>query len=315
MTFDADLPHHFENPGPDGGRAARGSQRGPAKELISHAKDPVRQDLGRPRGRSRPDLHRPAPRPRGDQPAGVRRPPARRAQGSPARPDAGDRRPQRAHRRDAGRRAHPRRALARPGADARAQLRGVRDPAVLAGLRASGDRARDRARAGRHAARDDDRLRRLAHRDPRRVRGAGVRDRHQRGRARARHPVPGAVQAPLDADPLRGLARLRRHRQGPDPRHDRPDGRRRRGGPRRRVRRARDRGAVDGGPDDRLQHDDRGRWPGRDDRARRDDVRVGDRTTRGTGGGPGALARRCRPTTARRSTARSRSTRPRSARW
>ena len=56
-----------------------------------------------------------------------------------------------------------------------------------------------------------------------------------------------------------GVARVRRDRQGPDPGHDRPDGRRRRGRPRRRVRRSGDRGALDGGPDDRLQHDDRGR--------------------------------------------------------
>ena len=37
-------------------------------------------------------------------------------------------------------------------------------------------------------------------------------------------------------DPLRGRARPRRHREGPDPRHDRPDGHRRRRRPRRRVR-------------------------------------------------------------------------------
>ena len=64
-----------------------------------------------------------------------------------------------------------------------------------------------------------------------------------------------------------GLARLRRHREGPDPCDDRADGRRRRRGPCGRVRGPRDRGAVDGGPDDRLQHDDRGRWPRRHDRA------------------------------------------------
>jgi hypothetical protein len=46
--------------------------------------------------------------------------------------------------------------------------------------------------------------------------------------------------------------------QGPDPRDDRSDRGRRRRRPRRRVRRSGDRGAVDGGPDDRLQHDDRG---------------------------------------------------------
>ena len=74
--------------------------------------------------------------------------------------------------------------------------------------------------------------------------------------------------------PLRGRARLRRHRQGPDPRHDRPDGHGRRRRPRRRVRRPGDRGALDGGPDDDLQHDDRGRRPRRHDRARRHHVRV-----------------------------------------
>ncbi len=56
---------------------------------------------------------------------------------------------------------------------------------------------------GRHPAGDDDRLRRLPHRHARRVRRAGVRDRHERGRARARDPVPGPVQAQVDADPLR----------------------------------------------------------------------------------------------------------------
>ena len=89
------------------------------------------------------------------------------------------------------RRADPRRALARAGRDARAQLRGVRHPGLLAGLRPPGHRARDRARAGRHPAGHDDRLRRLAHRHARRLRRAGLRHRHQRGRARARHPVPG----------------------------------------------------------------------------------------------------------------------------
>ena len=55
---------------------------------------------------------------------------------------------------------------------------------------------------------------------------------------------------------------------------DRPDRRRRRGRPRRRVHRPGDRGALDGGPHDRLQHDDRGRRPRRHDRARRDDLRL-----------------------------------------
>ena len=61
-----------------------------------------------------------------------------------------------------------------------------------------GHRARDRTRAGPHAARHDDRVRRQPHRDPRRVRGAGVRDRHQRGRARAGHADAAAVAAEVD---------------------------------------------------------------------------------------------------------------------
>ena len=81
-------------------------------------------------------------------------------------------------------------------------------------------------------------------------------------------------QAPLDAHPLRGRARLRRHRQGPDPRHARAARRRRHDRPRRRVRRAGDRGALDGGPHDGLQHDDRGRRARGHDRARRDDLRL-----------------------------------------
>ena len=90
--------------------------------------DAVRQDLGGARGRDRAlaDLHRPAPRARGHQPAGVRRAAARRPHGAPARPHARDRRPQHAHRRHARGGAHQGRALARAGADARAQLRGVR---------------------------------------------------------------------------------------------------------------------------------------------------------------------------------------------
>ncbi len=59
-----------------------------------------------------------------------------------------------------------------------------------------GDRPRDRPAAGPDAARHDDRLRRLAHQHARRVRRAGVRHRHQRGRARAGHPdaAPGAAR-------------------------------------------------------------------------------------------------------------------------
>ena len=191
----------------------------------------------------------------------------------------------------ARRRADPRRALARAGRDARAQLRGVRDPALLARLRAPGDRARDRPRARGHAAGDDDRVRRLAHGDARSVRGARVRDRHERGRARARHAVPRPVEAALDADLLRRRARLRRDRQGPDPRHDRPDRRRRAPsatwsstpGTAIAV-------ALDGGSDDGLQHDDRGRRARGHDRPGRDHVRVGHRAAGSAVGGARRLA-------------------------
>ena len=67
-----------------------------------------------------------------------------------------------------------------------------------------------------------------------------------------------------------------------------------------------DRGALDGGPHDGLQHDDRGRRARGDDRARRHDVRLGRRARRRTSTRRGAS---CAPTTARASTARSSSTR------
>ena len=93
-----------------------------------------------------------------------------------------------------------------PDRDAGAQLRGVRHPDLLAGLRATGHRPRDRPGAGPDPARDDDRLRRQPHLHPRRLRRAGLRHRHLRGRARARHPVPGPEAAEDDADLLRGRA-------------------------------------------------------------------------------------------------------------
>ena len=63
-----------------------------------------------------------------------------------------------------------------------------------------------------------------------------VRDRHLRGRARARDPVPGAEAAQGDADQLLRRAGPRRHRQGPDPGDDRPPRHRRDDRPRGRVR-------------------------------------------------------------------------------
>ena len=58
----------------------------------------------------------------------------------------------------------------------------------------------------------DDRLRRLAHLDPRGVRGAGIRDRHLRGRARLGHTDAAADSAPDDAGAHRGRASARGRR-------------------------------------------------------------------------------------------------------
>ena len=73
--------------------------------------------------------------------------------------------------------------------------------------------------------------------------------------------------------------------------------------------------AVDGSPDDGLQHVDRGRCPRRDDRSRRDDVRLPPgapaRPHRGRlGRGGGRLDASCAPTTTPSSTPRCASTRP-----
>ena len=62
-----------------------------------------------------------------------------------------------------------------------------------------------------------------------------------------------------------------------------------------------DRGALDAGPDDDLQHDDRGRRPRRHDRPRRDDLRVGARPRRRrppTSTPPSRAGASCPPTTA-----------------
>ena len=196
------------------------------------------------RGRRRPDLHRPAPGARGHLAAGVRRPAPGGPRRAPRRQDAGHRRPQRPHRRHRRPRSLIADELSRKQVEAlETQLRGVRDPDLLARLRPPGHRPRDRPRAGRDPAGDDDRLRRLPHLHPRRLRRARVRDRHLRGRARARHPVPGPAPPEDDADQLLRRARLRRHRQGPDPGDDRPPRHRRHAGLRGRVRGPGDRGA------------------------------------------------------------------------
>ena len=253
----------------------------------------------------RPDLHRPAPRPRGHEPAGVRRPAARRPPGAPAGPHARHRRPQRA----------------RP--TARRSPRGSRTSSRACRSRRSSATARSSASRSTRSAPTRQGIVHVigpelgvtqpgmtivcgdSHTATHGAFGAlafGI------GTSEVEHVL--ATQCLVQRKPrsmrirYEGDARLRRHRQGPDPRHDRPDRRRRRRRPRRRVRRAGHRGALDGGPHDDLQHDDRGRRPRRHDRPRRDDLRVG----RGPIAAPddfdaaSSAGSRCTPTTARRST-------------
>ena len=142
------------------------------------------------------------------------------------------------------------------------------------GLRRAGDRARDRSRDGLHAAGHDDRLRRLAHLDARRVRGARVRHRHERGRARAGHTDPAAVQAAVDGGDRRRRSPTGLQREGRHPGDHQSHRHQRRGRPRDRVPRRCDPGALDGGPHDDLQHVDRGRCARRHGRAGRDHRRL-----------------------------------------
>ena len=150
-------------------------------------------------------------------------------------------------------------------------------PGLLARQRAPGHRPRHRPRARRHPAGHDDRLRRQPHRDARRVRRARVRHRHERGRARPRDAVPRrspsrsrcasattAESAP--ASPPRTSSSPRSARWASTARPATSSS-----SP------ADDRGALDGGPHDGLQHDDRGRRPRGHDRAGRDDLRLGPR--------------------------------------
>ena len=106
--------------------------------------------------------------------------------------------------------------------------RGVRGHALPVGCAGAGDRPRDRPRDGLHAAGARDRLRRLAHVDPRRLRRPRVRDRHQRGRARARHPDAPAGQTGVDGRDRRRRPPRELQRQGRHPGDHQPDRHRRR---------------------------------------------------------------------------------------
>ena len=137
-----------------------------------------------------------------------------------------------------------------------------------------GRRPHHRPGAGLHPAGDDDHLRRQPHLDPRRLRRVRPRRRHQRGRARAGDADADPVEGEEHEGRRRRQARRRRHRQGHHPFHHRPH---RHGGghrPRHRIFRRGDPRAVDGRPDDGLQHVDRGRRARRHGRARRQDLRL-----------------------------------------
>ena len=244
----------------------------------NHATHIGREGLGRSRRlprsgrRTRPHLHRPPPRPRGDESAGVRRTPTRRAPRAPPRSHDRHRGPQHA---DVGHRQADRRTdLAHADRDPAEERGGVRHPPPQPRRRRSGHRPRRRTAARPHAAGHDRRLRRLAHLDPRRVRGARLRHRHLRGRARPRDAdaQPQAVQD--DVDHRRRPAAAGLDGQGHHPRDHREDRHRRRSGLRPRIPRRGDPVTVDGGPDDDLQHVDRGRGQGGHGRPRRDDLRV-----------------------------------------
>ncbi|CAA9339493.1 MAG: 3-isopropylmalate dehydratase large subunit, partial [uncultured Friedmanniella sp.] len=240
-----------EDPGGEGLRGPRGAQR---------------------RGRARPALHRPAPGARGHQPAGLRRAPGRRAHRPPAGPDHGHRGPQRP---DAGH-PEPHRRPGQPGAGGGvAPQRGrVRHPAGPDGRPRPGHRARHRPAAGPDPAGHDHRLRGQPHLHPRCLRRAGLRHRHQRGRARAGHPDAAAAAGPADGGHGGRRAAPGGLGEGRHPGRHRPDRHQWRAGTRHRVPGQRDRGAVDGGADDDLQHVHRGRRARRADRPRPDDVRV-----------------------------------------
>ena len=143
------------------------------------------------RGRARPALHRPAPRARGDQPAGVRRAAAGRPPGPPPRPDDRHRGPQRPDA-DIARRRSPTRCRA-----PRSRRCAATAPSSASGCTRWATPSQGIVHVigpqlGPDPAGHDDRLRRLPHLHARRVRRAGLRHRHQRGRARAGHPDAAA---------------------------------------------------------------------------------------------------------------------------
>ncbi len=276
--------------------AAWEGSREPGRE--HHAADPVRQDLGpasdhdaggRPGSPvRRPPLHPRRHRHRLRHAAPARAEAPRAAphlrHAGPLRPDPparhGGDQPPRAPRHD-------------PGAGARRG--GVRHHPVRPRRPAPGHRPCGRAGTRLEPAGHDHRLRRQPHLDPWRARRAGLRHRRHRGRARAGDPVAVAAPAAAHARLGRRRAGAGRDRQGHHPGDHRRDRRGRCCRPCPGICRQRDPGAVDGRPPDGLQHVDRGRRPGRHDRAGRHHLRLSGGSTLRTAGrrlGPsgGAMA-------------------------
>ena len=156
----------------------------------------------------------------------------------------------------------------------RAQLRRVRHPPLPDGRPGPGHRPRHRARAGPHAAGHDDRVRRQPHVAPTarsaRWRSASARARSStcsprrrcRRPGRSRWRSPSTASCPRGRPPRTSSWRHRAHRHG------------RRHRPRHRVPGLGHPRALDGRPDDGVQHVDRGRRQGRPHRSRRHDLRL-----------------------------------------
>ena len=236
VTFDADLPHHFENHGRGGGRPARGRVGGAAPLMTPTTLfDKIWAAHEVAHG---PALHRPPPRPRGHQPAGLRRPAARRPQGPPARPHARHRRPQRA--RPTARRS-PRASTTSSVAPQVETLERNCEEFGIPLYSLGSDRQGIVHVIGPELGVTQPGMTIVCGDSHTATHGAFGALAFGIGTSEVEHVLATQTLAQRKPKSMRihydGRARLRRHRQGPDPRHDRPDGHQRRRRPRRRVRR------------------------------------------------------------------------------
>ena len=204
VTFDADLPHHFENPGPDEASFYAVVAAGLQKQELTECRQASPRSLFDKIWEAHEvaesllyiDLHlvHEVTSPQAFESLRLAGRPVRRPDRTLATADHN---------------------VPTDGSTAAAQIRDqlsrvqvetlerncarVRRAGLLDRLGAPGHRARDRAGAGSDPAGHDDRLRRLPHVHPRRLRRARLRHRHERGRARARHADAPAAQAEVDA--------------------------------------------------------------------------------------------------------------------